>query len=108
MPVNLYNEHTGAGTVDKIENEVHNNPDGVELQPERQTILKKLKELFFIRQQAALSSQDPVDSCSDQCVPEGKPVNANFSCDPFGATVDDKISFEERHGDYAEVSMLFI
>jgi hypothetical protein len=108
MPVNLYNEHTGAGTVDKIENEVHNNPDGVELQPERQTILKKLKELFFIRQQAALSSQDPVDSCLDQCVPEGKPVNANFSCDPFGATVDDKISFEERHGDYAEVSMLFI
>jgi hypothetical protein len=50
---------------------------GVELQPERHTVLKKLKELFFIRQQASLSSQDPVDSCSDQCVPEGKPFSTN-------------------------------
>jgi hypothetical protein len=47
-PVNLHNEYTGGDIVDKIENEVHNNLDGIELQPERQTILKKLKELFFI------------------------------------------------------------
>lgn len=106
--VNLHNEHTDAGTVDKIESDVHNNPDGVELQPERQTILKKLKELFSIRQQVALSNHDAVESCSDQCVPEGKPVNANFSCDPLVSTVEDKISPEERHRDYAEVSTLFI
>lgn len=106
--VNLHYEHTGAGTVEKIESDVHNSPDGIELQPERQTILKKLKELFFIRQQAELSNPDPVESCSDRCVSEGKPVNANVSCAPFVATVQDKISPEECHGDYAEVSTLFI
>ncbi|CAN6336402.1 unnamed protein product [Urochloa humidicola] len=106
MLLNLHNEHTGACSFDKVESEVHNNPDGVELQPERQTILKKLKELFFIRQQAALSSQDPVDSYSDQCVPEGKPVNVNLSCDPFGATVEDKISSEDCHGDHAELRQI--
>ncbi|KAF8642832.1 hypothetical protein HU200_067045 [Digitaria exilis] len=104
--VNLHNEHTGAGTVDKIESDVHNNPDGVELQPERQTILEKLKELFSIRQQVALSNHDAVESCSDQCVPEGKPVNANFSCDPLVSTVEDKISPEERHRDYAELRQI--
>nr|CAB3460348.1 unnamed protein product [Digitaria exilis] len=104
--VNLHNEHTDAGTVDKIESDVHNNPDGVELQPERQTILKKLKELFSIRQQVALSNHDAVESCSDQCVPEGKPVNANFSCDPLVSTVEDKISPEERHRDYAELRQI--
>ncbi|CAN6349813.1 unnamed protein product [Urochloa humidicola] len=106
MLLNLHNEHTGACSVDKVESEVHNNQDGIELQPERQTILKKLKELFFIRQQAALSSQDPVDSYSDQCVPEGKPVNVNLSCDPFGATVEDKISSEDCHGDHAELRQI--
>jgi len=105
MFVNLHNEHMDAGSVDKVDSEVHINSDTIELQHERQSILKKLS---FIRQQAALSSQDPVDPCSDQCVPEDKPVNANFSCDTFGATLEDKITSEERHGDYAEVSTLFI
>ena len=108
MFVNLHNEHMDAGSVDKVDSEVHINSDTIELQHERQTILKKLKELSFIRQQAALSSQDQVDPCSDQCVPEDKPVNANFSCDTFGATLEDKITSEEHHGDYAEVSTLFI
>jgi len=108
--VNLHNEHEGAVSVDRIENEVHNSPGGAGaagLQPERQIILKKLKELFSTRQQEAFSSQECVDSSSDHCVPDGTQVNANLSCDPFGATVDDKASFEEPHGDFTEVSMLF-
>ncbi|KAJ1261904.1 hypothetical protein BS78_09G064700 [Paspalum vaginatum] len=107
--VNLHNEHEGAVSVDRIENEVHNSPGGAGaagLQPERQTILKRLKELFSIRQQEGFSSQDCVDSSSDQCVPDGTQVNANLSCDPFGATVDDKASFEEPHGDFTELRQI--
>ncbi|KAL6897919.1 hypothetical protein ACP4OV_006878 [Aristida adscensionis] len=89
------NEHAGDVSVDEIESEVHNNPDGARLEPERMTILKKLKELSSLRQQAALSFQDCVDSISDQCVPEETQVNANLSCDTFGATLKDKTPFED-------------
>ncbi|KAL6607776.1 hypothetical protein ACP70R_040839 [Stipagrostis hirtigluma subsp. patula] len=97
MLVNSCNNHTGAVNVNEIESEVHNNLDGAGLQPDKMTILKKLKELSFLRQQAALSSQHCVDSSSDQCVPEETQVNANLSCDPFAATLEDKTSFEQCH-----------
>jgi len=99
----VHNEHKAAVSIDKIESEVNNIPGGVGLQPERHTILKKLKELFSIRQQAALSSQDCVNSSPDQCVPEETKVNANLSCGPFDGTVEDKPSFEEHRGEFAEV-----
>uniref|UniRef100_A0A0A9FE74 DCD domain-containing protein n=1 Tax=Arundo donax TaxID=35708 RepID=A0A0A9FE74_ARUDO len=98
MLVNSHNEHTSAVDIGEIESEVHNNPGDVGPQPEKLTILKKLKELCLIRQQAGLSSEDCVDSSSDQCVPEETQVNANLSCDPFGTTVEDKALFEECHG----------
>ncbi|XP_062232454.1 uncharacterized protein LOC133929685 [Phragmites australis] len=106
MLVNSHNEHIGAVSVDKIESEAHNNPGSIELQPERQTILKKLKDLCFLRQQAALSSQDCVDSSSDECVPEETQVKSNLSCDQFGATVEDSTPFEQYHGDYTELRQI--
>ncbi|XP_062180802.1 uncharacterized protein LOC133885158 [Phragmites australis] len=96
MLVNSHN--TDAVDVDEIESEVHNNPGDVGIQPERLTILKRLKELSLIRQQAELSSQDCADSSSDQCVPEETQVNANLSCDPFGATMENKTVFKECLG----------
>ncbi|KQK07321.1 uncharacterized protein LOC100836442 [Brachypodium distachyon] len=59
--------------------EVQNEPDGVGVQLETPSILKKLKELFVLRQQAALSSQDFVYSSPDGYVPEETQVNANLS-----------------------------
>jgi hypothetical protein len=99
----VHNEHKAAVSIGKIESEVNNILGGVGLQPERHTILKKLKELFSTRQQGALSSQDCVNSSPDQCVPEETKVNANLSCDPFDGTVEDKTSFEEHRGEFAEV-----
>ncbi|TVU17399.1 hypothetical protein EJB05_33434, partial [Eragrostis curvula] len=98
MLVNLHNEHTGAASVDVIESAVHNSPGGEGLTPEKLTVLNKLKELCSLRQQSTLPSQDCADSTSDQCVPEETQVNANLCCDPFGATMEDKTSFQERHG----------
>ncbi|TVU03057.1 hypothetical protein EJB05_51385 [Eragrostis curvula] len=98
MLVNSHNEHTGAANVNVIENAVHNSPGGEGLTPEKLTVLNKLKELCFLRQQSTLPSQDCVDSTSDQCAPEETQVNANLCCDPFGATMEDKSSFQEWHG----------
>ena len=96
--LNSLNDQNGAVNVDEIESEVHNSPGGVGLQPERQTILEKLKELSFHRQQVAISSQDCVDSSSDQCVPDETQINENLSCDPFDAAMEDKTSSDEFHG----------
>jgi hypothetical protein len=46
----------------------------------------------------AISSQDCVDSSSDQCVPDETQINANLSCDPFDDTMEDKTSSDECHG----------
>jgi hypothetical protein len=67
------NSHGGIG------HEVQNEPDDVGVQLERSSILKKLKELFDLRQQAALSSQDSAYSSQDAHVPQETHVNANFS-----------------------------
>ncbi|KAG2616641.1 gigaxonin-like isoform X3 [Panicum virgatum] len=96
--LNSLNDQNGAVNVDEIESEVHNSPGGVGLQPERQTILEKLKELSFHRQQVAISSQDCVDSSSDQCVPDETQINENLSCDPFDAAMEDKTSSDEFRG----------
>uniref|UniRef100_A0ACD5W2N8 Uncharacterized protein n=1 Tax=Avena sativa TaxID=4498 RepID=A0ACD5W2N8_AVESA len=76
----LVNSHDGIG------NEVQNEPDDVGVQLERLSILKKLKELFDLRQQAALSSQDFAFSSPDAHVPEEgefapeeTQINANLS-----------------------------
>jgi hypothetical protein len=69
----LVNSHDGIG------NEVQNEPDDVGVQLERSSILKKLKELFDLRQQAALSSQDFAYSSPDAHVPQETLVNANLS-----------------------------
>ncbi|RLN31043.1 gigaxonin-like [Panicum miliaceum] len=98
MLLNPLDDQNGAVDVDEIESEVHNIPGGVGLQPERQTILEKLKELSFQRQQVAVSSQDCVDSSSDQCVPDETQINANLSCDPFDAAMEDKTSSDDCHG----------
>ncbi|KXG21408.1 uncharacterized protein LOC8071219 isoform X1 [Sorghum bicolor] len=102
----LLNSHNGAVEVDEIEIEVQNNPGGgVGIQPERQTVLEKLKELSSLRQQAAISSQDCTDSGSDQCVPDENQTNPNLSCGLFDATMEDKTSFDECHGN-AEVMQI--
>ncbi|RLM97744.1 gigaxonin-like [Panicum miliaceum] len=98
MLLNPLNDQNGAVDVDEIESEVHNSSGGVGLQPERKTILEKLKELSFQRQQVAISCQDCVDSSSDQCVPDETQINANLSCDPFDDTMEDKTSSDECHG----------
>nr|CAB3464063.1 unnamed protein product [Digitaria exilis] len=77
---------------------VDNSPGGVGLQPERETILEKLKELSSLRQQLAMSSQGCADSSPDQCVPDETQINANLSCDPFDATMEDKTSSDECPG----------
>ena len=106
MLLNSHNEHNGAVEVDEIEIEAHNNPGGVVgLQPERQIVLEKLKELSSLRQQAAISSQDCTDSGSNQCVPDENQTNPNLSCGPFDATMEDKTSFDECHGN-AEVTIV--
>ncbi|XBJ15736.1 hypothetical protein VPH35_007548 [Triticum aestivum] len=69
----LVNSHNGIG------NGVQNESDGVGVQLERSSILKKLKELVDLRQQAALSSHDFVYSSPDVYVPEEAQVNANLS-----------------------------
>ncbi|TVU25142.1 hypothetical protein EJB05_27624 [Eragrostis curvula] len=98
MLVTSHNEHTGAANVDVIESAVHNSPGGEGLTPEKLTVLNKLKEMCSLQQQSTLPSQDCVDSTSDQCVPEETQVNANLCCDPFDATIEDKTSFQEWHG----------
>lgn len=95
---NSNNEHTGAANVGEIESTVHGSPGGERLNPERMTILHKLKELCSLRQQSTLSSQECVVYTSDQCVPEETMVNADVSYDPFEATMEDKTSFQECHG----------
>lgn len=105
MLLNSLNGHNGIVDVDEIESEVHNSPSGVGLQPERQTILEKLKELSSLRQQFAISSQGCADSSSDQCVPDETQINPNLSCDPFDATMEDKTSSDECHGN-AEVTII--
>jgi hypothetical protein len=100
---NSHNEHTSAANVDEIESAVHGSPVGEGSNPERLTILNKLKELCSLRQQLTLSSQECADYASNECVPEEMQVNANLCRDPFGATMEDKTSFEECHGN-AEVS----
>lgn len=69
----LVSSHDGIG------NEVQNGTDDVGAQLERSSILKKLKDLFDLRQQAALSSQDFAFSSPDALVPEETQVNANLS-----------------------------
>ena len=98
MLLNTLNDQNGAVNVDEIESEVHNSPSGVGLQPERQTILEKLKELSFHRQLVAVSSQDCVDCSSDQCVPDETQMSANLCCDPFDPAMHDKTSSDEFHG----------
>lgn len=83
---------------------VDNSPGGVGLQPERETILEKLKELSSLRQQLAMSSQGCADSSPDQCVPDETQINANLSCDPFDATMEYKTSSDECPGN-AEVTI---
>ncbi|GJN35935.1 hypothetical protein PR202_gb24751 [Eleusine coracana subsp. coracana] len=94
MLVNSHNEQSGLVDVDVVESNFHSNPSIVGPQPEKLTILNKLKELSFLREQAALHSQ----SNSDQCVPEETQVNANVSSDSFGASMDKKTSLQECHG----------
>lgn len=96
----VHNEHKVAVCIGKIESEVNSIMDGVGLQPERHTILKKLKELFSMRQQG-VSSQDCVESSPDQCVPE-----ETLSCDPLDVTVEDKTSFQEHHGEFDELRQI--
>ena len=96
--LNSLNDQNGAVNVDEIGSEVHNSPSGVGLQPERQTILEKLKELSFHRQLVAVSSQDCVDCSSDQCVPDETQMSANLCCDPFDPAMHDKTSSDEFHG----------
>ncbi|CAM0957565.1 unnamed protein product [Alopecurus aequalis] len=67
------NSHDGIG------NEVQNEPDDVGVQLERSSILKKLKELFDLRQQATLSSQDFAYPSADAHAPEETQVDANLS-----------------------------
>ncbi|KAL6607774.1 hypothetical protein ACP70R_040837 [Stipagrostis hirtigluma subsp. patula] len=106
MLVNSCNEHTSALDVDQTQSEAHSNLGGVGLQAEKLTILKKLKELSLKRQQMALSSQDHVDSTSDQCVPEETQEDAQPSCDPLDATSEEKIFFEECHGNAELVQII--
>jgi len=102
----LLNSHNGAVEVDEIEIEVQNNPGGgVGIQPERKTVLEKRKELSSLRQQTTISSQDCTDSGSDQCVPDENQTNPNLSCGLFDATMEDKTSFDECHGN-AEVMQI--
>ncbi|AQK84191.1 DCD (Development and Cell Death) domain protein [Zea mays] len=96
----VHNEHKAAVCIGKIESEVNSIMDGVGLQPERHTILKKLKELFSMRQQG-VSSQDCVESSPDQCVPE-----ETLSCDPLDVTVEDKTSFQEHLGEFDELRQI--
>ncbi|KAL5661602.1 hypothetical protein ACJX0J_028727, partial [Zea mays] len=104
MLLNSHNEHNGAVEVDEVEIEVHNNPGGgVGLQPERQTVLEKLKGLSFLRQQDAITSKDCTHSGSDQRVPDETQINPNLSCGPFDATMEDKTSFDECSHGNAEV-----
>ncbi|KAJ1261907.1 hypothetical protein BS78_09G064900 [Paspalum vaginatum] len=106
MLLNSHNEHNGSVDVEEMETEVHSNPSGVGLQPERRTILEKLKELSFLRQQAAMSSLDCADSSSNQCVPDLTQINANFSADPFDATMEDKTSADECIGNVELLQMI--
>lgn len=108
MLLSSLNDHIGAADVDEIESEVHNSPGGVGLQPERLTILEKLKELSSLRQQAAISSQGCADSSSDQCVPDETQINANLSGDPFDVTMEDKTSSDECHGNAEVTIILFV
>ncbi|KAM0851798.1 hypothetical protein ACQ4PT_052188 [Festuca glaucescens] len=66
----LVNSHKGIGS------EVQNESDGVGVQLERSSLLKILKELVALPQQATLFSQDFAFSCSDAYVPEETEVNA--------------------------------
>ncbi|KAK3137411.1 hypothetical protein QOZ80_5BG0451870 [Eleusine coracana subsp. coracana] len=95
---NSHNEHTGAANVDEIENAVHSNQGDEGLNPERLTILNKLKELCSLQQQSTLSCQDSVDYTSDHCIPEETQVSADLGCDPFCATMEDKTSLQECPG----------
>ncbi|GJM94712.1 hypothetical protein PR202_ga11384 [Eleusine coracana subsp. coracana] len=94
MLVKSHNEQSGPVDVDVVESNFHSNPSIVGPQPEKLTILNKLKELSFLREQAALYSH----SNSDQCVPEETQVNANVSSDSFGASMDKKTFLQECHG----------
>ncbi|KAK3140631.1 hypothetical protein QOZ80_5AG0403550 [Eleusine coracana subsp. coracana] len=94
MLVKSHNEQSGPVDVDVVESNFHSNPSIVGTQPEKLTILNKLKELSFLREQAALYSH----SNSDQCVPEETQVNANVSSDSFGASMDKKTFLQECHG----------
>uniref|UniRef100_A0A0E0KYX3 DCD domain-containing protein n=1 Tax=Oryza punctata TaxID=4537 RepID=A0A0E0KYX3_ORYPU len=80
MLVSSHDVHSGAVGVDGIESEVQNEPDGVVIQPERLSILQKLKELFVLRQQTELSDQNLAYSNSDQYAPEETQANASLSC----------------------------
>uniref|UniRef100_A0A0D3G3M5 DCD domain-containing protein n=1 Tax=Oryza barthii TaxID=65489 RepID=A0A0D3G3M5_9ORYZ len=72
--------HSGAVGVDGIESGGQNEPDDVSIQPERLSILQKLKELFVLRQQAVLSDQNLAYSNSDQYAPEETQANVSLSC----------------------------
>ncbi|KAL6897918.1 hypothetical protein ACP4OV_006877 [Aristida adscensionis] len=105
MLVNSCNEHKASQDVDDIESEAHNNRGDVRLQPERLTILKKLKELSRIRQQVAIPSQNYVVSSSDQCVPEETQGKAQPSCDPLGDTIEEEVLVEECHAKAEQVAL---
>jgi hypothetical protein len=72
--------HSGAVGVDGIESGGQNEPDDVSIQPERLSILQKLKELFVLRQQAVLSDQNLAYSNSDEYAPEETQANVSLSC----------------------------
>uniref|UniRef100_A0A0E0DML1 DCD domain-containing protein n=1 Tax=Oryza meridionalis TaxID=40149 RepID=A0A0E0DML1_9ORYZ len=80
MLVSSHDVHSGAVGVDGIESGVQNEPDDVSIQPERLSILQKLKELFVLRQQAVLSDQNLAYSNSDQYAPEETQANVSLSC----------------------------
>jgi hypothetical protein len=100
MLVNSRNEQTGP------ESNFHSISSGVG-QPEKLTIMNKLKELSSLQQHAALFSKDCVDSNADQRVHEEIQVNTNHSSDPFGPSMNDETSHQKCYG-IAEVYILFL
>lgn len=101
MLVNSRNGQTGP------ESNFHSSSSGVGPQPEKLTIMNKLKDLSSLRQQAALFSQDCVDSNADQRVHKEIQVNTNHSSDPFGPSMNDGTSLQKCYG-IAEVYILFL
>ncbi|KAG8084909.1 hypothetical protein GUJ93_ZPchr0010g7247 [Zizania palustris] len=101
MLLNSHDVHSGTVSFDGSESEVQNKPDSVRLQPERPSILLKLKELFVLRQQAELSDQNLIYSNTDQHVPEETQIVASLSSPdhhvPEETQVHAGLSWPEKH-----------